>query len=159
MHIRHFRKTYCLHVQCKWIWFRCMPKWLERKEYVDYMGNYTHFIFSMSASTCITFSHPSAEGSTFLWNMEHIPTKWWRNLSTITMKTWKIISVEHVERKAGWGGSGFRANVVMLIEKKIPACGKNKTLECQSIFTVWVTPAPEHNDNSWCMEVVVAICY
>jgi hypothetical protein len=34
----------------------------------------------------------------------------------------------------GWGGSGFRANVVMLIEKKIPACGKNKTLECQSIL-------------------------
>jgi hypothetical protein len=35
-------------------------------------------------------------------------------------------------RMEGWVGS--RANVVMLIEKKIPACGKSKTLECQSIL-------------------------
>lgn len=137
---------------------------LERKEYVNYMGNYTHFIFSTtSASTCIIFSYPSAEGSTCLWNMEHTPTKWWRNqkktinLSTITMTTWKIISMEHVEWKVG--GEWFQSQCGHVDREKNSCLWKEQNPGMPIHFTVWVTPAPEQNDNSWYMEVVVAICY
>ena len=114
----------------------CWNGWEERIMWV--IWEITHISFSQTpAPMWIRFSHLEDEGSTFLRNFEHAPTKWCRN----PKENYQLIN-NHCENMKnyiagtctmeGWVGS--ISNVDMLMERKIPACGKSKTLESQPIL-------------------------